>query len=130
MALDNLVFGVEEEALLLTTLLLFLLRPGLFLVELGLDFLVVLRENQVVREGVGLLVLNSPGNLFLQHVVHGRDNLGGHVDQPLGQNETDGRDRGLGKELGSGGEGRVGGGFGLEVVDQVLDDRFVLGAEC
>lgn len=83
-----------------------------------------------MREGVGFLVLNSPGNLLLKHVVHGRDNLGGHVDQPLGQNETDGRDRGLRKELGSDREGRVGGGFGLEVVDQVLDDRFVLGADC
>ena len=127
MALHNLVFGVEEEALsLLTTLLLFLLRPRLFLVKLRLDFLVVLRKDQVVRERVGLLVLNSPRNLFLEHVVHGRDNLGGHVDETLSQDKADGRDWSLGKELRSGGEGRVGGGFGLEVVDQVLDDGFVL----
>lgn len=77
-------------------------------------------------EVVGFLVLDRPGNLLEQHVVHGRDDLGGHVDHALGQDEADWGDGGLREELAEGGEGGVRGGFALEVVDQVLDDGFIL----
>lgn len=125
--LQHLVLGVEEEPLSrFTTLLLFLLRPRLFHVELRLDLLVVLRDNQIVGEVVWFLVLDGPGDLLQQHVVHGRDDFGGHVDHALGQDETDWRHGVLREELVEGGEGGVGAGLGLEVFDQVLDDGFVL----
>lgn len=126
-ALEYLVLGVEEELLGgLACLLLFLLRPRLFKVELGFDFLVVLRDDHVVREVVRFFVLDGPGHLLKQHVVHGRDDLGGHVDHSLGQDQADRGHWGLRDELVQGGKGGVGGGFGLDVLGQFLDDGLVL----
>ena len=128
MPLEHLVLRVEEELLgVLASLLLFLLWPRLLEVELGLDFLVILGDDEVVREVVWLLVLDGPSHLLQQHVVHGRHDLGRHVDHTLGQDKADRGHWGLGDELVEGGEGGVGGGFALDVLDQVLDDGFILG---
>lgn len=125
--LQHLVLGVEEEPLSrFTALLLFLLRPRLFHVELRLDLFVVLRDNQVVGEVVWFFVLDGPGHLLQQHVVHGWDDLRGHIDHALGQDEADWRQGSLREELFEGGEGGVGAGLALEVFDQVLDDGLVL----
>ena len=127
MLLQHLVLGVEEEARgVVGGLLLFLLWPRLFQVELGLDLFIGLRNNDVVREGIWLLLLDRPGDLLQKHVVHWRDDLGGHVDEPLGKDQANRRDGVLGKKLAERRERRVGGGFGLEVVGQVLDNGFVL----
>ena len=68
--------------------LLLLLRTRLLSIQLGLDFLVVLGQDQVMREVIRLLIFDGPGDFLLQHAVHGRDNFGGHVDQSLGQDQT------------------------------------------
>ena len=72
--------------------LLLLLRTRFFSVQFGFDFLVVLGQDQVMREVVRFLIFDGPGDFLLQHAVHGRDDFGGHVDQSLGQDQTHWRD--------------------------------------
>lgn len=111
-ALYDFVFGVEVEDFLARlahfACLLALLSGARFeVVELGRDLGVCFREDDEVcefirfilrrmsaggegwlrgrtREGGGEAdVFDSPGDLFKQHFVHWRHNLGRHVDQPL-----------------------------------------------
>lgn len=111
LALYDFVFGVEVEDFLARlarfTCLLALLGGARFeVVELRRDLGVCFREDDEVCEFIGFIlrrtsageggevvegknesgkadVFDSPSDLFKQHLVHWRHNLGWHVDQPL-----------------------------------------------
>lgn len=101
MIVQQLIFGMEVEGLRLfgRVLLLLLLWPVLFIVQFGCDFLVDLGDNQVVCKVVGFLVLDGPGDFFLEHGVHWWDDLDRHVDQALGEDEADRRGFGLRQQV-------------------------------
>lgn len=77
-------------------------------------------------EGVGLLILDRPGHLLQKHIVHGWNNLPWHIDHTFGEDQADGGNVFLGKELIEGGERRIGGGLAFNILGQVLDNGLVL----
>lgn len=86
MLLEHLVFRVEVK----DGGLLFGLFALAFLdIERRLDFLVRLGKDQVVREVVWLVILDSGGNLVNQHREERRRNLSRHVDESLGEDKAD-----------------------------------------
>ena len=107
-------------------LLLLPVRFAAFLVEARLHFPIRFGQYQVVSEAVGFPFFERPRNLFHQHLVHWRHHLGGDIDQPLRQHQSNLRRTRRRKQAQERRELRIRTGPLDQVLDQSLDPRVLL----